>query len=174
MADVSTVIDEVYPLYLQVYERATLRFEKLTKEYLCRLGREMPERARFFVWRKDGRAVAFAVTMTRGDTLYDLYIGMQYPLALELHLYFYTFRDVLSWAIRQGIKTYCSTPLGYDPKLQLGCELAPLDLYVRHRSPVLNVVMKRVMPYLEPTRHDKVLRDFRNYQEMWGEDRARR
>jgi hypothetical protein len=174
LSDVSPVIDEVYPLYLQVYERATLRFEKLTREYLCRLGREMPERSRFFVWRKEGRAVAFAVTMVTGDTLYDLYIGMQYPLALELHLYFYTFRDVLSWAIREGIKGYCSTPLGYDPKLQLGCELAPLDLYVRHRSPVLNLVMKRMMPYLEPTRHDKVLRGFANYAEMWGEDREGR
>ena len=31
-------IDEVYPLYLNVYNRSKLQFEKLTKEYLCRLG----------------------------------------------------------------------------------------------------------------------------------------
>jgi predicted N-acyltransferase len=173
LSDVSAIIDEVYPLYLQVYERASLRFEKLTREYLCRLGREMPERSRFFVWRKEGRAVAFAVTMVAGDTLYDLYIGLQYPLALELHLYFYTFRDVIGWAIGQGLKWYCSTPLGYDPKLQLGCELAPLDLYVRHRSPVVNLVMKRLLPLLEPTRNDRVLRGFRNYEEMWGNDGGR-
>jgi predicted N-acyltransferase len=173
LTDVTPVMDEVYPLYLQVYDRATMRFEKLTREYLSRLGKEMPDRSRFFVWRIAGRAVAFAVTMVTGDTLYDLYLGMEYPLALDLHLYFYTFRDVLSWAIGQGLTWYCSTPLGYDPKLHLGCDLAPLDLYVRHRWGPVNVVMKRVMPYLEPTRHDPTLPAFSNYHEMWGDDGRR-
>jgi hypothetical protein len=171
--DVTPVIDEVYPLYLQVYERATMKFEKLTKEYLARLGREMPDRARFFVWRKGGRAVAFAVTMVTGDALYDLYLGMEYPLALDLHLYFYTFRDVLAWAIRRRLTWYCSTPLGYDPKLHLGCDLAPLDLYVRHRWPVANFFLKRMLPYLGPARRDKTLRGFANYGEMWGDDGRR-
>ena len=173
LTDVSGVIDEVYPLYLQVFERATLRFEKLTKEYLCRLGREMPDRARFFVWRLGGRAVAFAVTMVNGGTLYDLYLGMEYPLALRLHLYYYTFRDVLTWAIEHGMTWYCSTPLGYDPKLRLGCELMPLDLYVRHRSPFINFFMKRFLPLLEPTRNDPTLKSFRNYHEVWGRDDRR-
>jgi predicted N-acyltransferase/multidrug transporter EmrE-like cation transporter len=170
--DVTPIVDEVYPLYLQVFDRAKLKFEKLTKEYLCRLGQEMPDKARFFVWRKDGRAVAFAVTMVNGDALYDLYLGMEYPLALELHLYYYTFRDVLNWMIGQGLKRYCSTPLGYDPKLRLGCDLVPLDLYVRHRSPFINFFMKRILPYLEPTRTDPTLKEFSNYHELWGRPKA--
>jgi hypothetical protein len=111
--------------------------------------------------------------MVHGDTLYDLYLGMQYPLALELHLYFYTFRDVLSWAMGQKLKWYCSTPLGYDPKLRLGCDLAPLDLYVRHRWDVANFFMKRILPWLEPTRNDKTLREFSNYHELWGDNGRR-
>jgi multidrug transporter EmrE-like cation transporter len=172
MDDITPIVDEVYPLYLQVFERAKLKFEKLTKEYLCRLGQEMPDKARFFVWRKEGRAVAFAVTMVNGDALYDLYLGMEYPLALELHLYYYTFRDVLNWMIGQGLKRYCSTPLGYDPKLRLGCDLMPLDLYVRHRSPFINFFMKRILPYLEPTRTDPTLKEFSNYHELWGRPKA--
>ncbi|HEY7117829.1 MAG TPA: GNAT family N-acetyltransferase [Tepidisphaeraceae bacterium] len=171
--DVTPWIDEVYPLYLQVFERAALRFEKLTKAYMCRLGREMPEQVRFFIWRREGRAIAFALTMVKGDTLHDLYLGMDYPLALELHLYFYTFRDVLKWAMGEGLRWYCSTSLGYDPKLRLGCELAPLDLYVRHRSSVANFFMKRILPWLEPTRHEKSLRGFSNYHELWGDDVGR-
>jgi predicted N-acyltransferase len=171
--DITPFIDEVYPLYLQVFEHATLRFEKLTKEYLCRLGQEMPDKTRFFIWRLKGKAVAIAVTMVNGDTLYDLYLGMDYPLALDLHLYYYTFRDVLTWAIDQGLKRYCSTPLGYDPKLRLGCDLMPLDLYVRHRSSFINLFMKRILPYLEPTRNDATLKAFKNYHELWGEDGRR-
>jgi predicted N-acyltransferase len=171
--DIAPHIDEVYPLYVQVYERAKLRFEKLTPDYLCRLGRDMPDKVRFFIWRKNGKAVAFAVTMIDGDTLCDMYLGLQYPIALELHLYFYTFRDVLTWAINQRLKWYCSTPLGYDPKLQLGCDLLPLDLYVRHRSDLANFFMKRLLPLLEPTRNDKTLRSFSNYHELWGENARR-
>ena len=33
------IIDEIYPLYLQVHARSKLHFEKLTPEYFCRLGR---------------------------------------------------------------------------------------------------------------------------------------
>src|SRR5215471_20217907 len=54
--DVTSIIDEVYPLYLQVYERSKLRFESLTKGYFCRLGAAMPDRARFFVWRRHTKA----------------------------------------------------------------------------------------------------------------------
>jgi hypothetical protein len=111
--------------------------------------------------------------MVNAGTLYDLYLGMEYPLALRLHLYYYTFRDVLTWAMGNGVTCYCSTPLGYDPKLRLGCELMPLDLYVRHRSGFINFFMKRFLPLLEPTRNDPTLKEFRNYDEVWGRDGAR-
>ena len=87
-------------------------------------------------------------------------------VALDLHLYFYTLRDVISWAIEQGLKSYCSTPLNYDPKLHLGCKLVPLDLYVRHTAPFLNPIFHTAVKFLEPTRHDPVLRQFPNANEL--------
>jgi hypothetical protein len=36
--DITPIVDEVYPLYLQVYHRSKLHFERLTKEYFCGLG----------------------------------------------------------------------------------------------------------------------------------------
>jgi len=83
-----------------------------------------------------------------------------------LHLYFYTLRDVLTWAIKNGLKEYCSGPLNYDPKLHLGCELVPLDLYVMHTRGFLNPIFRHVLKYLEPTRHDPVLRKFPNANEL--------
>lgn len=165
--DIAPVIDEVYPLYLQVYERSPLHFEKLTKEYLCELGREMPDKVRFFVWRQSGRPIAFSASMVHGDTIYNEYLGLDYSVALNLHLYFRAFRDIASWAIANGYKRWVSTGLRYEPKLQLRFKLVPLDLYVRHTSPVLNVMLGWLLPLIEPTRHDKTLRKFPNYGEMW-------
>src|SRR6266480_1001436 len=63
VTDLTPYVDEVYPLYLQVHERSPLKFERLTKEYLCTLGRRMPDRARFFIWRQHGKAIAFSVAL---------------------------------------------------------------------------------------------------------------
>jgi hypothetical protein len=168
LADVTPVIDEVYPLYLQVFEKSQLQFEKLTKEYFCRLGREMPDKARFFVWRKDGRAIAFSTCLVNGDEIHDEYVGLDYSVALELHLYFYTLRDILQWAMSNGYKWYCSSGQGYEPKLRLRARLVPLDLYVSHTWPVANLILRKLLPLIEPTRNNKTLGEFPNFAEIWG------
>ncbi len=168
--DITPFVDELYPLYLQVYDRSSLHFEKLTKEFLSRLGRDMPDKARFFIWRQKGRAIAFSVCLVQGEILYDEYVGMDYSIAFDLHLYHYTLRDIIQWGMDHGCRWYYSSSLGYDPKLHLKCELVPLDLYVRHTMPIANFVMKRVLPWLEPTRNDKTLRLFPNYDALWGDE----
>jgi len=166
LTDVTPVIDELYPLYLQVHERSKLRFERLTPEYFCRLGREMPERTRFFVWRQEGKAIAFSLCLVHDGTIYDEYLGLDYRVAFDLHLYFYTMRDIITWALAQGLHSYCSSPLNYDPKLHLGCELVPLDLYVLHTGALLNPIFRHALRFLQPTKHDPVLQQFANAHEL--------
>jgi hypothetical protein len=165
--DVTSIIDEVYPLYLQVYERSKLHFEKLTKEFLSGLGRRMPDKVRFFIWRQDARVIAFSLCMPEGDAIYTEYIGLDYAVALQLHLYHYAVRDMTSWAMANGYKWLRSSGLNYDPKLHLRHLLDPIDLYVRHASPVANAILKRLLPLIEPTRYDRTLKKFSNYDELW-------
>ena len=166
VSDLGPHLDEAHALYLQTHARSPLQFEKLTREFLQRIGAEMPERARFFLWRQNGRLVAFSLCLVHDGALYDEYLGLDYAVALDLHLYFVTFRDILTWALAQGLRTYYSTPLNYDPKLHLGFALAPLDLYVAHRSPVLNALLRRILPIIQPTRAEPALRRFENAHEM--------
>ena len=49
----------------------------------------------------------------------------------------------MSWAIANGFKSIVSTSLGYAPKLQMRHVLEPLDLYIRHTSPLMNAVLQR-------------------------------
>ena len=169
VTDLTSCVDEVYPLYLQVHERSPLKFERLTKEYLSELGKRMPERARFFIWRQNGKAIAFSVALVHDGTIYDDYLGLDYAVALDLHLYFYTLRDIISWSLAQGLERYRSSPLNYHPKLHLGCDLFPLDLYVMHTSAWLNPIFRHAVKLLEPTRHDPVLRKFRNAHELYAD-----
>jgi hypothetical protein len=168
VTDVFDTIDEVYPLYLQVLGRSKMQFEKLTKEYFIEIGRRMPDKARFFLWRQNGKVIAFSLCLVEGDTLYGEYIGLDYSIALELHLYFYVMRDIISWSIANGYKAIESSGLSYAPKLQMQHELAPLDLYVRHTSPLINPILKLALPWLEPTGAEPALKQFKNYNELWG------
>lgn len=168
VTDLSPYVDEVYPLYLQVHERSALKFECLTKEFLCGLGQRLPERTHFFIWRQEGKAIAFSVALVHDGTIYDDYLGLDYAVALDLHLYFHTFRDLISWSLAQGLERYRSSPLNYHPKLHLGCDLYPLDLYVLHTAAWLNPIFRRALKFLEPTRHDPVLHRFRNAHELHG------
>jgi predicted N-acyltransferase len=166
VSEIAPFIDEIYPLYLAVHERSPLKFETLTKDYFRVIARRMPERARFFIWRQNGKIIAFSFCLVCGYAIYDECIGLDYSVALDLHLYFYTLRDIISWALQQGLKYYYSNPLNYEPKLHLDCELVPLDLYVRHTSGLLNPIFRRVIKFLGPTRHDPVLRRFPNADEL--------
>jgi hypothetical protein len=167
--DVTLLIAQVYPLYLQVYHRSKLRFEKLTQSYFCELGHRMPDKARFFLWRHNCKVVAFAACLVHGDSIYAEYIGLDYDVALGLHLYHYAYRDMIRWAIANGYKWFRSSGLNYDPKLRLRHLLDPIDLYVRHTSDPINAMMKRVLPRLEPTQYDETLAKFSNYHELWDE-----
>jgi predicted N-acyltransferase len=166
VSDITPYVDEIYPLYLQVHERSPLKFETLTKDYFRVIAQRMPERARFFIWRQTGKIVAFSFCLICDDTIYDECIGLDYSVALNLHLYFYTLRDIISWSLQKGLKYYYSNPLNYGPKLHLRCELVPLDLYVMHASALLNPTFRRIIKYLGPTRHDPVLRRFPNADQL--------
>jgi len=164
--DTTPYIDEIYPLYLQVHERSLLKFETLTKDFFRAIGQRMPERARFFIWRQGSKIVAFSLCLVCGEKIYDECIGLDYSVALDLHLYFYTLRDIISWSLQQGLKYYYSNPLNYGPKLHLRCELVPLDLYVMHTNTLSNPIFRRMIKYLGPTRHSRFLRRFPNADQL--------
>lgn len=166
VTEIAPFIDEIYPLYLAVHERSPLKFETLTKDYFLAVADRMPERARFFFWRQSSKIVAFSFCLVCGEAIYDECIGLDYSVALDLHLYFYTLRDIISWALQQRLKYYYSNPLNYEPKLHLDCELVPLDLYVRHTSALLNPIFRRVIKYLGPTRHEPILQRFPNADQL--------
>src|SRR5437660_3445760 len=166
VSDIAPFIDEIYPLYLAVHERSPLKFETLTKNYFRAIAQRMPELARFFIWRHNGKIVAFSFCLVCGDAIYDECIGLDYRVALDLHLYFYTLRDIISWALQQGLKFYYSNPLNYEPKLHLDCELVPPDRYVRHTSALLNPIFCRLIKYAGPTRHEPVLQRFPNADQL--------
>jgi len=165
--DAASFVDEIYPLYLQVFERSKMQFEKLTKDFFRQLGQRMNDKVRFFAWRRGNMLVAFSLCMVQGDSLYAEYVGFDYTVALDLHLYHYVVRDMISWGIVKGYKWFRSSGLNYDPKLHMRHRLDPIDLYVRHTSTLANAIFRLAQPWIVPVRYDATLKLFPNYKELW-------
>jgi hypothetical protein len=166
LTDVTPIAGELHALYLQTHHRSKMRFETLTPEFFTRIGRELPDRAKFFVWRVDGKIVAFALCLVHDGVLDHLNIGFDYAIAFELQLYYVTLRDIFRWALANQIKHYETGQLNYDPKFHLQMKLAPLDLYACHVSPFINPVFKLALGFLQPTKHEKILKEFPNAHEL--------
>ena len=102
--------------------------------------------------------MAFSFCTIWNETLYDNDIGLDYAVAYDLNLYYVTFRDLLNWALANGLRRYASAPFNYDPKLRLRLQLQPVDIYVKHTSPWLNPLIKVLALRFGPARTDPVLR----------------
>jgi hypothetical protein len=165
--DAASFVDEIYPLYLQVFDRSRMQFEKLTKDFFRQLGQRMSDKVRFFAWRRGNMLVAFSLCMVQGDSLYAEYVGFDYSVALDLHLYHYVVRDMISWGMSKGYRWFRSSGLNYDPKLHMRHRLDPIDLYVRHTSDLANAIFRLALPWIVPVRYDAALRLFPNYKDLW-------
>jgi peptidoglycan biosynthesis/recognition FemAB-like protein len=166
--DATAIVDNIYPLYEKVYDRSPMQFEKLTKQFLSEIGKRMPDKVRFFVWRQDSRVIAFGLCTIQTGNICHEYVGFDYSVAFDLNLYYRVFHDIIEWAITNGYKRFYSGSLNYDPKWHLRQSLYPIDLYVRHSSGPINAALTRLLPLMEPTRSDPILPQFHNYNELWG------
>jgi hypothetical protein len=166
VSDITPIATEIHALYMQTHQRSKMRFECLKPEFFARVGREMPESARFFLWRVDGRLAAFALCLVHNGTMHHLNIGFDYAVSLDRQLYYTTVKDLFEWCLAQGLKRYCTGQLNYHPKLHLRMKLVPLDLYSRHTSALVNPLYKLALGFLQPVRHDPLIRQFPNAAEL--------
>ena len=110
----------------------------------------MPGETRFFLWTIDKKIVAFAFCLVSGDYFIDYYLGFDYAVAYDYHLYFVRFRDLMNWCIGNKIKKYEMGATGYEPKRRLGFNFIPLYIYVKHLNKFFNPIFKVICRLLQP------------------------
>jgi predicted N-acyltransferase len=122
---------QMHGLYLETTERAEIEFEELPRDYFSVISREMPESNKFFLWRLNGKLVAFAQCLVEGNYFIDYYLGFDYTVAYEYNFYYVRFKALLEWCMSNGMKTYEMGQSSYEIKRRLGFELMPLYAYSR-------------------------------------------
>ena len=157
-------LKEVYKLYLDIVDRHDMGFELLPEAFFKNISRNMPGNVKYFLWRIDGKLAAFLLCLVSKDVLIDYYVGLDYSVAHEYHLYFLKFRDVLNWCITNKIKRYEMGITGYEPKRRLGFEFVPLYIYVKLRNRIFRPVFNLVCGLLKFEHFDPSLRKAKERQ----------
>lgn len=131
-------IDQYFALYLAVFAQSEIQFDRLSREFLASLLRDHRSGGLVFEYRRSGaseRLVGWNLCFVAGGRLIDKYIGLSYPAARELNLYFVSWMVNLEFAAKAGLSHYVAGWTDPEVKAQLGAEFTFTRhaVYTRHK-----------------------------------------
>lgn len=152
---------DIHRLYLQTFNKLDMGLEKLPLEFFRAAPRNMPGEVKYFLWRIDGKMVAFAFCLVKGDYFIDYYLGFDYEFAHKHYLYFVRFRDLLCWCIDQKITTYEMGVTSYESKRRLGFRFVRLYFYMKHCNPLVNFFGPFIKLFFSPEYFDPIFKEMK-------------
>jgi hypothetical protein len=138
------VLDEIFGLFLQTYEKATVKFERLNRLFFETVA-EYPV-SHFVTLREKtgGQMVAFMLCFVVGKRVINKFIGLDYDRPKDWLLYFRLWGATVDWALAHGYSSIQSGQTGYGPKIEIGHDLVPLTNYCRHRNFIIHRIYSHV------------------------------
>ncbi|MEY4489489.1 MAG: hypothetical protein RIQ79_1997, partial [Verrucomicrobiota bacterium] len=146
LTDLAPHAARLHELYLAVHGNAAVRLVTLHPGYLVELARVAGDAFRCTVVRRDGQIIGFVTSLRDGGTAIGYYIGFDRAAAAEglpiyLRLLHATIDDALAW--RCARLSLGRTAL--EPKAGLGALPEPMTVWLRHRVPALNWILRGVL-----------------------------
>lgn len=149
LVDLAPVQDQIHALYKAVQSNAGFRPFELSPDYFPALQRVAGERFRCSVIKRDGALLGFLISLADGDTAVAYHIGFDREAAADLPLYLRLLHAGIVDAIDMGCKEVSYGRTALEPKAALGAKPQTFGILVRHRQPVLNKMMKRLLLGIE-------------------------
>lgn len=147
-------INRIYELYLETVSKHALNFEILPKDFFQNISKNMLQETRYFLWRLDNKIIAFALCLVKDSYFIDYYLGFDYSVAHQYHLYFIRFRDLLNWCIENKIKKYEMGVTGYEAKRRLGFKFINLYMYAKHQNKLISPIFKIIGRFIAPQNYE--------------------
>lgn len=144
--------EAMHGLYLQVHEKAALRPFTLHPGYFEALARAAGARLRCSGLFDGERLLGFIATLLDGEQAIAYHIGFERAAASQYPLYLRLLHASIEQAILLGAREVSLGRTALEPKARLGAQPQPLTVWVRHRQPVMNRLVK---PLLARAHHDE-------------------
>lgn len=145
LTDLAPHAARMHELYLQVHQNAALRPVTLSPGYLSAMARSLGERFRCTGILRGQDLLGFVVTLKDGPTGVGYYLGFDRASAAELPLYLRLLHAVVAESIDLGCRSVSLGRTALDPKARLGARPRPMSVWVRHRHPLLNLIVRGLL-----------------------------
>lgn len=145
LEDVAAHAGRLHDLYLQVQANNGMRLFTLRREFLPAIAGSAGESFRCNVVRRGEEILGFVTTVHDGETGVGWYIGFDRAAAAELPLYLRLLHAEIADVISLGCRRLSLGRTALEPKARLGAKPDPMQVWVRHRIPALNLVMRGLL-----------------------------
>ncbi len=140
---------QLYQLYMAVYNQSDIHFDLLSAEFFAGLLLDADSGGRVFCYWLGQELVGYNLCYQRDDKLIDKYIGLNYPLALHYNLYVVSWFANLEYALEKGLHFYVAGWTDPQVKADLGARFTFTVHLAWVRNPVLRRVLNRFRHYFE-------------------------
>ena len=128
---------DIYPLYLQTYERSDYKLERLSKSFFDEID------AQKIVFFEQCKPVGFVMLKQTAKRLVFMFCGMDYEMNDRkiscVDLYYYMLFNIVDYAIRNDCDSIDFGQTSENTKLKFGAVLEKRYFYAHHTKPVLNI-----------------------------------
>jgi hypothetical protein len=137
--------EQLHALYLQTHKNARLRLVTLPVTFLPTLADRLGGDMRFTILKRGDELLGFVTTVKDGDTAVGYYIGFDRTANTEIPIYFRLLQSVVGHAIDLGCKRLSLGRTALEPKARLGARPDPMRIWIRHRIPMLNLIVRGLL-----------------------------
>jgi hypothetical protein len=145
LADVRPHARRLHELYLNVIGNAAVRLVTLPENYLPGLAEALGNDFSCHAVRRGNEFLGFVTAVRDGETAIGYLIGFDREAASGLPIYLRLLHSTLNDAIRWKCTRLSLGRTALEPKAALGAKPEPMSIYVRHRFPVMNWVMRGML-----------------------------
>ncbi|KNX79387.1 hypothetical protein DA83_16430 [Pseudomonas sp. 250J] len=149
---------QMHRLYLNVLERSSTRFERLSEAFFREVCHCLGTQAYALLCFDEQRLVAFELFLA-GDALHPLYLGIDYAYRDAGSLYFNCLYRIVEEAERRGVPYIELGQTSYEAKFSIGAVSSPLYFYIRHRRGWVNRLLYLLRDGLFPAPQIPALRN---------------
>jgi hypothetical protein len=137
--------EQLHALYLQTHKNARLRLVTLPVTFLPTLADRLGDDMRFTILKRGDELLGFVTTVKDGDTAVGYYIGFDRKANAEIPIYFRLLQSVVGHANDLGCKQLSLGRTALEPKARLGARPDPMRIWIRHRIPMLNLIVRGLL-----------------------------
>ncbi len=132
----------LHGLYMQVHAGAAIRLFTLADSFLPAIAAALGKSFVCIAATMGDQIVGFITVLKDGDTAIGYFVGFDRAVNADHPLYFRLLFAAIESAIALGCTRLSFGRTALEPKARLGAKPEPMAVYVRHRIPMLNLIVK--------------------------------